>query len=421
MRKTNSPVFFAARICLSILLVFATYAAIRQGLGAYYSRRGQPDDLQKAMRMDPENPAYPAALASLTHFYSDGANPEVIAGLYGTATRLSPDSAQYWADLASAYEWAGRPKDALAAFNRAIALFPNSTALNWDLANFYVRQGPASKALQPLGKVLGDTSIPRKQVFLLAARALPDQDAVLNEVLPQQPGFIADYLDFQLDSGKIDAAGKTFRRLLELRQTFDLRQTFPYLDALIQRKDSDGVANAWKALGERFPAEIKPRLAEGNLITNGNFQMDILNGGLDWRVTPAEGASVSIDESAAQGQRSLRIDFDGTRNLDYEGILQVVPVRPNRKYAFSGRMRAQGISTDSGPRFEIFDPTDTRKLFIFTDQAIGTTPEVTRHLEFLTGAETRFVIVRVARRPSQRFENKIGGTAWVNDVEMTER
>lgn len=96
-------------------------------------------------------------------------------------------------------------------------------------------------------------------------------------------------------------------------------------------------------------------------------------------------------------------------------------MRPNQKYLFTGRMRAEQISTDSGLRFEIFDPTDTRKLFAFTDNVVGTTSAVTRRLEFLTNADTQFVILRVARHPSERFESKIGGTVWIDRVGLTER
>jgi hypothetical protein len=207
--------------------------------------------------------------------------------------------------------------------------------------------------------------------------------------------------------------------LLELKLPSALAQSFPYLDALIQHRELDRLKDAWSSLCSRFPQEVCTRESKPNLITNGDFAFPLLNGGLDWRVIPVEGAAVNEDASVGvQGGKSLRINFDGTRNLDYGHVLQFVPAMPGSTYTFSAYMCAQGISTDSGPRFEVLDAYDPSKLFLSTENATGTYDWAPHQLEFKTGPDTRLLIVKVARPPSRKFDNQLSGTVWIARVSL---
>ncbi len=418
MLEKKERIAFVARSLLTIALFFSAYLAARQGIAAYHFRRGQPDDLRDAIRFDPQNPEYPDTLASAIHLYSDSANADLIVRLYKTSTQLSPYNSQYWSDLASGYDWAGREKDTLDALQHAIGLFPNSPELNWKLANFYVRQGHLTAALQSLRTVLMSGQVPSNEIFFLAVRATRDDQAILNEMLPPQAPLLIDYINYQSEAGNIAAAQHAWNRLFELHLPFKLQEALPYLEILIDKRDSETLERTWSDLRERFPSELGPRISEGNLITNGSFQMEFLNGGLDWRVTPTDGVTVSINKEP-QGSNSLQIEFDGSRNLDYSGVLQIVPVKPSTKYVFSAIVRAQQITTDSGPRFEIFDPDDTSRLFVSGTSLVGSTAGSRQELQFSTNAHTRFVVVRIARPPSDKFANKVSGTAWFRDVRLS--
>ena len=68
------------------------------------------------------------------------------------------------------------------------------------------------------------------------------------------------------------------------------------------------------------------------MIWNGGFEGDLLNGGFAWRYRPQLGADVNWDDQTRHaGGRSLRIDFDGTANVDFQDFWQYVAVRPETR------------------------------------------------------------------------------------------
>jgi hypothetical protein len=424
----NSPV----RSFLVLCLLYCMYLAVRQGIGAWYFRKSTPQAIQTAIKWDPGNPEYYDALGTLTHLYATGGNPGEVVRLCEKTTELSPYNAFYWADLGAAYEWAGRKNDALRAFTRAHALFPNSPEINWKIANFYVRTGKISDALHTLKEVLLEDPTKERQVFSLASNATGDSLKILQEMLPRTAPLLLDYLNFQVESNRMEAAAQTWATWLKLDSPFDPARTFPYLDALIQHQNVDHLSEAWSALSTRFPQEIGARQSEPNLIINGNFNFAPLNGGLDWRILPVPGATATVDASTPfDGSKSLRINFDGTQNLEYAHVLQYVPVTPNTAYKFSAYMRAQGITTDSGLRFVLQDAYDPAELIdvsgkaanparfsISTENGTGTYDWSPHELEFKTPGNTRLLIVRLARPVSRKFDNKLEGTVWIAHVTL---
>jgi hypothetical protein len=409
----------AARIFLLISLLFFIYLAARRAVAAAYFRQGSPNAVQTAMRWDPANPEYYDALGTLVHLYADRGNPDEIVRLYQNATRLSPHDAQFWADLGAGYDWAGRSDDALDAFQRAQRLFPNSPEINWRLANFYVRDGKTPEALRTLGMVLEEDGSAGRRVFTLATHATRDRNALL-KILPPQPRVFFDYLNFLIERGDIAGAEEVWARVLQLDLPFDLRESFPYLDALIQHAELGELSRVWSDLAQRFPAQVQPAVHSSNLVTNGGFESDILNGGLDWRVVSIEGAVVSLDSvGALEGVRALRITFDGSRNIDYGHVFQYVPVQPKTRYRFSGHMRVQGITTDSGPRFQVHDAYNMGNIFVSSEKLVGTSGWSEQRAEFTTLADTRLLLVRVVRPVSDKLDNQIAGTVWIDDVRLS--
>jgi hypothetical protein len=411
----------AIRIFLLMSLLSFIYLAVTRAVAAAYFRKGSPNAVQTAMRWDPGNPEYYDALGTLMHLYADRGNSDEIVQLYENATRLSPHDAQFWADLGAGYDWAGRSNDALDAFQHARNLFPNSPEINWRLANFYVRAGKTPEALHTLRMVLQEDSTAGRRVFTLATNATGDRTALLKMLPPQAPVFF-DYFNFLIERGDIADADEVWARVLQLDLPFDLREAFPYLDALIQHAELGQLSNAWSALAQRFPAQVQGPMHSSNVVTNGGFESDILNGGLDWRVLPTEGAVVSLDSAGAfEGVRALRISFDRSRNIDYGHVFQYVPVQAKTRYRFSAHMRAQGITTDSGLRFQVCDAYNMGNIFVSSENLVGTSGWLEQSAEFTTFPDTRLLLLRLIRPVSTKLDNQIAGTVWIDDVRLARK
>jgi hypothetical protein len=160
-----------------------------------------------------------------------------------------------------------------------------------------------------------------------------------------------------------------------------------------------------------------PAYTENSLVYDGGFEKDISGGGFGWQQRDAMGADFDIDMDVKHsGSRSARLNFDGTENLLYEGLFQYVLVSPGTHYRFQAFLRTDQISTESGMRFEILDPKDQQNLDVVTKNETGTLPWTLEQIAFTTGPRTNLILIRLVRRPSQRLDNKLRGTVWIDDI-----
>ena len=222
-----------------------------------------------------------------------------------------------------------------------------------------------------------------------------------------------------IETGRINEAMAAWNRAVERGYPLESKTAFPYLDALIQFHQFTPLKAAWAAMNRKVPSLMVAKAQDSNLIVNGGFEQEILNGGLDWRINPEPGTAITIVRTAPlEGTHSLEIKFDGTQNMADALVFEYVPVEPNTSYEFSGYMRTMNITTDSGPRFQICDADDPTLLFIQTDGMLGSTAWTMRQLSFRTGPDTRLLMVRVTRPAGAKFANRISGVVWVDDVEL---
>jgi hypothetical protein len=410
--------FAFRRSLLVLLLCFCAYLVFRRGVAAWYFQCATPRAIQTATAWDPANPQYSDVQATAMNLYPVAADVHEMVALHQQATSLSPHDAQLWADLGGAYERAGRDADGFYAFQRARELFPLSPEINWRLANFCIRTGRIAVGIAALHSVLEADSTSRNRVFALATNAISDRRKILEMLPPSAPVFF-DYIRFAIAKGDMAGGEESWVRVFQLNLPFDAHDAVPYLEALVQHKEIGQLEEAWSALRARFPKQVASSEADSNLITNGDFEFDPLNGGLDWHVIPAEGAAVTLDRADGGDRgRALRITFDGSRNVDYAHVFQYVPVRPRTKYRFSGQMRSDGISTDCGPRFQIVDAYDPGTLLASTQNVVGTHAGSEQRAEFTTGENTCLLLVAVARPMSLKLDNKIAGTVWIDRISL---
>jgi hypothetical protein len=322
-------------------------------------------------------------------------------------------------DLAVAYEQAGRATEARQAFENAKASYPMSAQVAWNYGNFLVRREELSLGFAEIRHAL--TLDPRLTSLAVSVswRVTSDPERILAEVLPRGSRFYYAAMQYFVSRQELDPALTAWGGLLNLKEPLELQRVFPLLDRLTQQDRIDDAIEVWQqALQAAGRDQWRP--AEHSLVWNGGFEYDLLRGGFGWRQHRIAGATFDFDTTTYRsGARSLQIRFDGTANMDFQHLVQYVPVRPRNRYRFAGFLRTEGISTDSGIRFRIFDPKQRAALDILTPGLVGSEPWVLQEAEIITGSETRLLAIALRRLPSRKFDNKLRGTAWLDDVSLT--
>jgi tetratricopeptide (TPR) repeat protein len=413
------------RAALTAALACAALSAARAGVGAWYARRGGTLDLERAMRWAPDNAANDAALARLDELGGGAEGQARALQLRERATLLEPGNAIFWLERAMSEDEAGMAESAGPDYMRARELFPLSPDVNRALGEYYLRQGRIDDALDALRFAIAGDPEMRPAVFGELWRAGVDAREVLARGVPPDPDVLLAYLDALAAVGALDDAQLVWTQLVALGEipaqdaiqhdAFE-QGAFQYVDALIRFQKTSELEEVWEELA---PEEATAARTAGNLISNGSFEQPMLNEGLDWRVYPVDGVFVSLDATQAHdGARALRIDFTAPGNLAYQHTFEFVPVESDTEYEFTGYLRAADVTSDSGPRFELYDAANPQNLNLATADIRGITDWTAERLRFRTSPDTHLLIVRVGRPPSTSFDNRLSGTVWVDDVRL---
>lgn len=375
-------------------------------------------DLELALRLDPDDARYHESLASLLRYSLGKIDLPGAMEHLKRAAELDPYSPQPWLDLGAALEFQGRIAEAETCLQRANALAPNLSRYEWVIGNFYLLHGNLPLAFQAFEKVLAGTSEYDGVLFDTAWKASGDGPQILRDLIPDRIRTEYSYLYYLTQFHHYPEAQEVWKRMASSSEPFPPDWAQRYLDELIAIHQPEQAYQLWSDL--RHKGLIRPTYEQTrqNLIQNGDFEEDLLKFGFDWRTPPAAGAYVSVDRTDFHSpSHSVLIQFTGKENVDFQSLHQYVMLHNGGDYQFRAAIKTEGITTDSGLRFEIRDAYDPRRLDRFSENFVGDTSGwVPVEFNFTAGPDTRLVVVGVVRAPSKKLDNLIAGKAWVDDV-----
>ena len=155
----------------------------------------------------------------------------------------------------------------------------------------------------------------------------------------------------------------------------------------------------------------------GNLMVNGDFSLNVLNGGFDWQYHQSKEVALALDPTQSHGgHRSLLITFDAQKIND-AGIAQLVPVQPSTTYDFSAYFKAGDIQGAGGPRFALQD-LYTETTYFASDELKDADFWKEVGGSFTTGADTKLLLLRIRREPPGM---PIKGKLWIDSVRLVGR
>ncbi len=324
-----------------------------------------------------------------------------------------PQNPYRWADLGEAYADAGQKENARYCFDQVPALAPNSADLLLRSANFHFLIGETTKALPITARILTLTPDYDEVIFSEYTRLVDQVEDVLRSGLPEDRRAAESWLRFLLQGGRVDDAQPIWEWAVE-RGYVDDPLAGEYAEFLIRQSHPDWAVSAWvRYLGTRSGEYRK-----STCLFNGDFESEPTPSPFDWNLARTQGVEVARDcTSAKSGKCSLRIKFAGTRNLDLVAASQVTFVTPG-VYRFHAWIRTEGLTSDQGIRFRISDAEAPARLDAILAQSVGSMPWSPVEYDLVVPPATRLLQVQVIRQPSMRFDNKVAGMAWIDDLRL---
>jgi tetratricopeptide (TPR) repeat protein len=395
-----------------LLTIAYLLLAAREFAASHFAFRTDLPSLERAVRFAPGNAEYRHRLGRYFAFVA--ANPQTALDNYQAATHLNPHQARYWFDLAAAYQVAGNPDGQREALEHALQAEPTAPDVAWEAGNFFLIEGDTERALREFRVVIENDSSLAPIALQTCWRVRPDVDALLRDVVPHRTDTLIAFLSLLQGKQETESAIKVWNQLVQVHQKFETRYLFDYLWYLVQARRPEAAAAAWEQASSvlGLPAYLQ---TPDNLIVNGDFSLDVLNGGFDWTYQTQPGVRLQLDPSDfRQGQRSLSITFEGPGISD-AGIRQWIPVRGATAYDFTAYYKSSAYEGAGGQQIVLRD--------FYTGEPVFTSDPLNDadfwkalHSRFTTPASTTLLVLKIERIPAG---SPIRGKLWLDDFQLS--
>lgn len=414
--KQRAVVLVFALICG----VFLSYLSVRNALAAHYIGLQTREGYERATRLEPRDFQNWLLLGRYWQYNLEEPDTARALQAYNVALSLNPRSADLWSDVGIAYETEGNLAAARDAFLHAKKAYPLSAEISWRYANFLLRQGDLNAAFGEMRRAVETEPQRGAEALSRALSAEPNIDLVLDRVLPPLSDAYTGAIFDQVSEGHTANAVRIWNRLAALHPKLPL-QTYTYylVTALLREKQVAEAQRIWKQAADFAGFGNLPGPAD-SLLWDGGFESGIFGNGFAWTLPGgAQGVQFSFDtREKHSGNRSLRLLFNGRFNLGLNGPCAEVSVQPATAYHFSAWVKTLSITTEQGIRFQLRPAGAQDNSTVQTSDLRGTQPWTNIETSWNSGQNVQELQVCVARLPSQEFDDKIQGAAWVDDVSL---
>ena len=289
--------------------IFLCYQAARLWLADYRIHSSKLEVIERGAALEPGNAEAWDILGRHRQLDFANADPLLAQENYQRAIHDDPLSANYWMNLAGAYEANGDLTAAQQAFERARNVYPLSAEVAWNYGNFLLRQDQDAAGYAEIHHALESDPSFLNLAISRVWRSSRDVNVLLDQVLPADPDAYFQALDFFASIRQPDPALVVWRRLVALGKPIALRRTFPFFDELILDDRSSDASRVWAEALIAAGLPHDPPLKH-SLIWNGDFAHEFENGGLGWRWNAPVGAAIDFDTAPPPaGVRSLAPGF----------------------------------------------------------------------------------------------------------------
>lgn len=371
---------------------------------------GAPITAQAALNLAPRDPS---AVWLFVNTRDSGGNPKSEINL-GDVVKLSPSDFRWWIEYAREREQTGDAPGAEKALLKAVGSAPNYTFPHWQLGNFYLRQNRGDEAFRELAKAAENNTLYGEQVYSIAWEYFDRDTAKLEQIAGTTPEARANLAKFFAGKGRAEDCLRIWNTLTDEEKEITGIDKGGIADALFDKGFYRSAAEFVRQIG------IEPE-AKAEFIQNAGFEKPIgeaKDAYFGWKIAPVEKVDVKLDPTRKrEGNRSLRVTFNGYSEPALNVIYQIVAVEAKTRYRLNFWLRTENLKSAGAPNLEIYNFFDNKNIALSPSFPVGTNDWQQVKVEFTTPENTEGVAIRTTR--VYCGENcPIVGTFWYDDFKL---
>ncbi len=399
------------------LYLFLALIILFQFIGYLFLNKINEDNLIKAVYYDRENSQYYYLIGRLYQYDIFKKDFNKAEKYYIESLKRNPLQGGCWIDLANIYKTQGRIVEAGEALKKAVSLNSSNPEIIWEAGIFFLNNNNIRDALNNFKRFIILKPESQKIVYDMLYKLSVTSDDIIKNLLPESISYFKNYLLYLISTGRINDAKNVWENIKG--QQMDDELTLKYIDFLISKYEYAEAKCIWsKFVGKKFKKEIKDSNIE---IWNGSFEYEIQGKGFDWKISETKGVDVFIDKDIyLEGKQSLGVDFDGTENMGIVIASQVVLVNPGTTYKLKANIKTNNLTTTNGVYFHI-SGHDCKELSASSEVFKGTNFWKELSVDFKVPSKCNAINVMIKRDKSQKLDNKISGSVWIDQIYLTQK
>ena len=416
-RITKVRIIIVAAVCCA--LVFGWFAVRWQfgnllGTLTTSSDTNAEEIAEFAAKLAPGDPESNWLLAETKKELFSNDDYSSIINNYEKVVKLSPFDFRWWIELGRAFEQADNYDGAEKAYLRAVELAPDYTNPHWQLGNFYLRRNRSDEAFAELKKAAETNPVYRDQVFSLAWDYYNQNTDKLEQIAGDKPLVRAGLARFYAAKERAADSLRIWNTLSPEEKRANVAYAKIIAQAFYEKRIYPQALEFYRGLG------IEPD-AKAETIQNAGFEKPIGDIGetyFGWRVAPTEKMEVKLDPTQKhEGNRSLRIFFNGYFAPTLYNITQIVTVEPSSKYLLTFWLRTENLKSGGNPLLEIVDAVNDKGIAASAPFPSNTDDWQPVKMEFTAPADATAVAIRTTRTFCGEV-CPIVGTFWYDDFKL---
>jgi Tfp pilus assembly protein PilF len=418
--RLSSNAARGALVFLSVLLAaYLIYFTVRSARATYYSNLETLDGYERATQIEPAKARNWYLLGRYLQYSIEEPNPQRAITAFRKALEIDPQDTMTWLELAATYEMEGDHIAARAAYLNAKKTYPASAEVSWRYGNYLLRQGELDPAFAEIRRAVEADPSRAAEAFSRCAQVEPNADVILDRAIPARREIYVSILEILTGDRDVENAMKVWGRLAPMHPTLTIADISSFVLMLrdtLNNQQAHAVWNQAMALAGFGNLEGP----QDSVVWDGSFESGIAQAVYAWRFkTNAKGVQIGFDNVEKHSRKhSLRVTFDGNSDIDFHDVCEMVPVAPKTAYQLSAWLKTQDLTTDQGLRLELRSYT-TNVEGVSTPDVQGTLPWTRVEATWKGTPQAEDVEICLRRVASDQEDNKIRGTAWVDDIALT--